>query len=79
MGEVDAVEQHAQLRRVELRAERVGLEVRQPEAALLEALVIEDEAAAVPAEDLHLVAALADEDEEVAGEDVFLPLAAHDH
>jgi hypothetical protein len=77
--EVDAIEQHAELGRIQSGAQRVRLEERDPEAALLEAFVIEDEATAVPGEDLHLVAALADEDEEVAGEDIFLPLAAHHH
>jgi hypothetical protein len=39
---------------------------RKLEAAFLEALHVEDEARAIPEEDLHLVLGFADEDEEVA-------------
>ena len=78
MGEVDAVEQHRELGGVELDAQRVVLKRREPKAALLEALVGEDEAATVPREDLHPVLAPGDEDEEVAAVDVLLPRAAHD-
>ena len=76
--EVDAVEEHRELAALESSAERVLTEVRETEAALLEALVIEDEAAVVPGEHLGPVAAAADEDEEVAGVEVLLPLVADD-
>ena len=73
MRHVDTVEEHRQLSGVELHAQRVVLERRKPKPALLEALVREDEAAVVPCEDLHAVALLRDENEQVPGEDVLLP------
>lgn len=48
---VDSVEQHRELRRLELDRRRVRVQVRQPKAAALEALVLEDEPALVPGED----------------------------
>jgi hypothetical protein len=75
---VDAVEQHRQLRGVELRAQRLFMESRKPETSLLQTLVVEDEAAVVPGEDLQAVTAPGNEGEEMAGVDVFLPIAAHD-
>jgi hypothetical protein len=51
---------------------------RPAKPALLEALVVDDEAAAVPEEDLHAIVRAAEEDEEVTGERVLLPLLAHD-
>ena len=77
MREVDAIEQHRQLGGVELRSQRIVLEDGQPESALLEPLVRDDEAAAVPGEDLHPVASPGDEDKQVAGVDVYLPGALH--
>jgi hypothetical protein len=77
-GDVDAVEEHRELAALESSAESVLTEVRETEAALLEALVIEDEATIVPGEHLGSVAAPADEDEEVAGVEVLLPLVADD-
>jgi hypothetical protein len=77
-GEVDAVEEHRELAALESSAQSVLTEVRQAKAALLEPLVIEDEAAVVPGEHLGLVAAPADEDEEVASVEVLLPLVADD-
>ena len=76
--EVDAVEEHRELRGVELSAERFVVEGRQPEAALLQALVVEDKAAVVPGEDLHPVTAPRDEGEEVTRVDVLLPITADD-
>lgn len=78
MREVDAIEEHRQLRGVELRAEGLVVKRGELKAPLLEALVENDEAARVEAENLDAVTALRDEDEEVADEDVFLPLVAHD-
>lgn len=76
MEEVDAVQQHGELSGVELSAQGALVELGQAEAALLEALVEDDEAAVVPGEDLHPVPPPGDEDEEVAREDVLLPAAA---
>ena len=78
MGHVDAVQQHRQLRGIQLRAKRVVMKRGQPEASLLEPLVRQHEAAAVPRQHLHFVAALRHEDEEVAGVEVFLPLVPDD-
>jgi hypothetical protein len=50
----------------------------QAEAALFETLVREDEASAVPGENLEPVAATRREDEERPGEQVLLPFAAYD-
>lgn len=77
MGEVNAVEQHGELGPVQLRAQSVFVDYRLPEAALLQALVVEDEAAVVPGEELRAVALSGEEDEEVAGEEVLLPLVLH--
>jgi len=57
VGEIDAIEQHRQLGRIELGAERAFVEGREPETALLQPLVVEDEAAVVPGQDLHSIAA----------------------
>jgi hypothetical protein len=62
--EVDPVEQHRELRGVDLDRHRGRVHVRQLELAALEPLVDEDEAALVPSEDLHAVAAARHEDEE---------------
>jgi len=74
----DAIEQHRELRGVELRTERALMKRGQFEAPLLEPLVEDDEAAAVPAENLHAVAPARDEDEEVTTVDVLAPAGAHD-
>jgi hypothetical protein len=76
--EVDAVEKHRKLATLEPRSKSVLVKVRETETALLEPLVIEDEAAVVPGEHLGSVSASADEDEEVPGVEVFLPLVADD-
>lgn len=78
MAVVNTVEQHRQLRAVELNTESVLRDGRDAKAALFEALVVEHEAAVVPGEHLHPVSSTADEGEEVAGKDVFLPLASND-
>ena len=75
---VDSLEQHGQLRRIELHSERVVFDGRHAEPASLQSLVIEDEATALPDENLHPVAPLADEGEQVAAVDVLLPLVADD-
>src|SRR5579859_6791273 len=76
--DVDAVEQHAQLRGVQGDPAGALANARQSEAAALQALVVDDEAAAVPEEDLDPVAAAPDEDEEMALERVHAPLVAHE-
>ncbi len=78
MRDVDAVEQHGQLRGIQLRPQRVLSEGGQAEAALLQSLVGEHEASGVPREDFDAVAPARDEDEEVAGVEILLPLGAHD-
>jgi len=75
---VDSIQQHGQLRGIELNSQRVLGNRRHSKPALLEALVIENEAAPIPGENLHPVAASTDESEEVSRVDVLLPLAAHD-
>ena len=77
-GEVDAVEKHRELAALQSSPERTIAEGRKTKASLLETLVEQDEAAVVPGEHLRPVPAAADEDEEVAGVDVFLPLVADD-
>lgn len=77
MRDVDSVEQHGQLRGNQLRSQGLLGEGRQAEAALLQALAGEHEAARVPGESLHLVPASRDEDEEVAGVEVLFPLGTH--
>lgn len=76
MRDVNAIEQHGQLRGIQLHPQCVLLEGWQTEAALLKTLVGEDETARVPGENLHPVPSPRDEDEEVAGVEVFLPLGA---
>lgn len=77
-GQVDAVEQHGELAALQPGPERAVAESRESEASLLEPLVEEDEAAVVPGQHLRPVTPAADEDEEVAGVEVFLPLVADD-
>lgn len=77
-AEVDAVEEHGELTALQPCPERALAEGWESKTALLEALVEEDEATVVPGEHLRPVAAAADEDEEVAGVEVFLPLVADD-
>jgi len=76
--EVDAIKKHRQLRRVELGAQCAFLHLGKSEAALLEPLVEEDEAAVVPREDLHPVAPARDEEEEMPREQILVPHVA-DH
>lgn len=77
-GQVDAVEQHRQRGRVDLRRERVVLELRNAKPTGLEPLVEEDEATVVPGENFHPVTTARNEDEEVARVDVLAPAAVHD-
>ena len=77
MLEVDAIEQHSERGRVDLGLLCTHGDARKAEASLLEALVVEDEAAAVPGEDLDAVAATAAEDEEMAAVQV-MSASAHE-
>jgi hypothetical protein len=72
---IDAVEEHRELRAVELYAERIFRDRRDAEAALLEAFVVEDEAAVVPSQNLHSVTAPAHKGKQVSRVDVLFPLA----
>lgn len=76
--DVDAVEQHRQLRAVELRGHGITIEVGHQKPARFEAFVEDDEAAIVPAQNFHAVTAARDEDEQRAGVDVLLPAIHHD-
>lgn len=78
MSNVETTEQHRQLRPVEHHAIGAGRHARHPEAAARKALVIEDEAAAIPEEHLHAIAATTDEDEEVAAERIEREHVAHE-
>jgi hypothetical protein len=49
----------------------------QLEAALLQSFVQDDEAPAIPRQNFRAVTSLRDENEEMAGVEVFFPLAAH--
>jgi hypothetical protein len=77
-AEVDPVEQHRELRRVDLDGHRGRVHVRELERAALEPLIDEDEAALVPQEDLQPVLPSRDEDEEVAGVRVLRELVLDD-
>ena len=77
-GEVDAVEEHRELAALQPSPERTISEGRKTKASLLETLVEQDEAAAVPGQHLGAVATPAHEDEEVASVEILLPLVADD-
>ena len=51
--DVDATEQHRELRRIELNLFSAWRDLRQAEAPVGQPFVIEDEAAAIPAQDFH--------------------------
>ena len=74
--QVEAAEQHCQLGSVEPHSVGVGGDLRQAEAPLGEALVVDDEAAVVPEQDLDAIAAPSDEDEQMAGVGIELEGAA---
>src|SRR6185503_12115992 len=73
--EVDAVEQHRELRRFHIDVPRAFADRGELEAPAFEPLQIEHEAVAVPEEDFYLVLRFADEDEEVPLEGVLLQRA----
>ena len=75
-ADVDAVEEHHQRRRVDLDGLPVGCDSWHAETAAFETFVVEDEAAAIPKQDLAPVEALAEEDKEMPIEQRFAPLFA---
>jgi hypothetical protein len=76
--EVDAVEQHRDLCRVDLHAGLAAVRLRTAEKSGLEAVVEDDEAIVVPSEDLHAVATAREEDEVAAGVNIFAPCTLDD-
>ena len=75
---VDAVEQHGQLRSVHLDRPTIVSEPRSAKTVLLEPFVIENEAAAIPKQDLAAVSSTSQEHEQMSGEQVHAPLPADD-
>ncbi len=75
---VDAVEQHRQLGGVHLDRASIACKARRSKPATLEALVIEDQAAPIPKQNLAAVTAASQEDEQVPGEEIHSPLATND-
>lgn len=74
--DVDAIKQHGQLRGVHLdRAPVVG-QSRSAKSAALEPFVIENEAAAVPKQDLATVTSTPQKHEQMPGEQIHAPLPA---
>ena len=76
--QIDAIEEHGEISAVDLELHGIFGRTRPAEAALLEALVVDHETAAVPEEDLHAIVGTAEEDEEMPGERVLLPLLANE-
>src|SRR6185503_17734407 len=64
--QVDAVEQHRELRRLHLDLDALLVDDRELKSTALEPLEVDDVAVLVPEQDLEHVAALPDEDEQVA-------------
>jgi hypothetical protein len=73
---VDAIEQHGQLRGVHLDRAAVVSEAWSTKSTTLEPLVIENETAAVPKQDLAAVSSTPQKHEQMAGEQVHAPLPA---
>ncbi len=73
---VDAIEQHGQLRGVHLDRTTIIGDARSAKAPFLQALVIENEAAAIPEQDFAAVAPAPQKYEEMPGEQVHAPLPA---
>ena len=76
--DIDAIEQHAELRGVEGDAARSLANARKTEATSLQALVVDDEAPSVPEENLDPIPPAPHEDEEMPGEWIHAPLVAND-
>lgn len=73
MRDVNAVEQHRELRRIKLDADIALDGDGSTEASGLQSLVEDDKAAVVPGENFHAVSATREEDEVAAGVHVFAP------
>src|ERR1700722_8626720 len=76
--DIDAVEQHAELRGIESDAGGALANGREAEAASLQALVVDDEPASVPEQDLDPVTAAPHEDEQVPCEWIHAPFVSDD-
>ena len=76
--EIETAEQHRELGAVEHDAIGALADPRHAEAAAREALVIEDETASIPKQDLDAINTTTDEDEEVSFEWVHLEACAHE-
>ena len=73
---VDAIEQHGQLRGVHLDRTTIIGDTRRAKTPFLQALVIENEAAAIPKQDFAAVAPASEKHEQMPGEQVHAPLPA---
>ena len=71
---IDAIEQHCQLRGVHLDRPTIMSEPRSAKSAALEPLVIENEAATIPKQDLAAVTPTPQKHEQMPGEQVHAPL-----
>jgi hypothetical protein len=76
--DVDSVEQHRELGRLDAQLLGAVFDGRYAKAACLEAFVEDNEAAVIPGQDLHPVPPARNEDEERAAVDIFLPRALHE-
>jgi hypothetical protein len=77
-ADVDPVEEHGQLGRLELDGDGAAGDPRQPKAAALQPLVQQHEAAVIPEEHLDAIKPLADENEQMPAVRVELPLGLDD-
>jgi len=75
---VDAIEQHRELRRVHLDRSSVFGDARRSKSPALQPLVIENESASIPKQDLAAIATAPQEHEQVSGKEVHFPLTTHD-
>ena len=75
---VDPVEQHGELRRVHLDRSTIFGDARCSESPALQPLVIENESAPIPKQDLAAIATAPQEHEQVSGKEVHFPLTTHD-
>lgn len=66
MFHIDAVEEHCERRRVEFHSRRVGRHLGHAKTALRQALVIKDEAVAVPHENFYAIESSAKKDKEMS-------------
>lgn len=75
---IDAVEQHRELGRVHLDRSTILGEARRSESPALQPLVIENEPASIPKQNLAAIATAPQEHEQVSGKEVHFPLTTHD-